>query len=128
MPDISWKQGHPVRRASSPPALDAQLPTWSPPWLGREFWAANYSKIKEANAKLPILLRETANAQAQLTATYGADCGRTERARLPVPGPLRDASTPFGDACARAQSLALRSPLWWRARVRRSLARFWSRR
>mmetsp|Transcript_18745 Transcript_18745/g.38135 ORF Transcript_18745/g.38135 Transcript_18745/m.38135 type:complete len:92 (-) Transcript_18745:337-612(-) len=36
----------------------------------REFWAANYAKIKEANMKLPILLRESSNTPAKLTATY----------------------------------------------------------
>ena len=39
---------------------------------GSEFWAANYAKIKEANQTLPILLRESANTPARLTATYGA--------------------------------------------------------
>lgn len=35
-----------------------------------EFWAANYNAVKAANMKLPILLRESANAPAKLTATY----------------------------------------------------------
>lgn len=35
-----------------------------------EFWSANYNAVKAANMKLPILLRENANAPAKLTATY----------------------------------------------------------
>ena len=37
-----------------------------------DFWAKNYTAIKTANAKLPILLRESSGTVAKLTATYGA--------------------------------------------------------
>eukprot|EP00965_Chrysotila_dentata_P196669 6177725-Pleurochrysis_carterae.AAC.4 len=37
-----------------------------------DFWLKNYSAIKGANMKLPILLRESAGTQAKLTAAYGA--------------------------------------------------------
>ena len=37
-----------------------------------DFWAKNYTAIKTANAKLPILLRESNGTVAKLTATYGA--------------------------------------------------------
>lgn len=35
------------------------------------FWAKKYNEIKNANMKLPILIRESAGAQAKVTATYG---------------------------------------------------------
>jgi len=37
-----------------------------------DFWAKNYTAVKAANAKLPILLRESNGVDAKLTATYGA--------------------------------------------------------
>ena len=50
---------------------------------GSEFWAANYAKIKEANMTLPILLRESANTSAKLTATYGAHGSNAAPRRSP---------------------------------------------
>ena len=42
--------------------------------LRRDFWAKNYAKIKAANGKLPILLRESSGTAAKVTAAYGAAC------------------------------------------------------
>ena len=36
----------------------------------REFWFKNYSTVKAANEKLPILVREKAGIPAKLTAAY----------------------------------------------------------
>ena len=38
----------------------------------REFWKKNYSEVKNANLKLPILLRECEGVSAKLTAVFGA--------------------------------------------------------
>ena len=36
----------------------------------REFWQKNYAAMKAANAKLPIVLRESSGTSAKLTAVY----------------------------------------------------------
>lgn len=40
--------------------------------LRREFVLANYAELKKANPALPILIRESAGAEAKLVARYGA--------------------------------------------------------
>ena len=58
--------------------------------FGSEFWAANYAKIKEANMKLPILVRESSNTPAKLTATYGAHCSNAALRFSPLSGAQRE--------------------------------------
>ena len=43
----------------------------------------NYAAVKEANAKLPILVREADGTAAKLTATYGAPGARRHRTAQP---------------------------------------------
>ncbi len=69
--------------------LDRSLPRASrrpPPRAPRrrEFWAKNYAAVKAANAKLPILLRESEGTAARLTGNYGA---RSAHPPLPAPPP-----------------------------------------
>ena len=58
-------------RSRAPPQKIPPLTNIAVAWR-RDFFAKNYGKIKQANATLPILLRESSGVAAKVTATYGA--------------------------------------------------------
>ena len=81
MPDVSGEPWRAVRQLDQSLARASRR---SPPRAAhrREFWAKNYAAVKAANAKLPILLRESEGTVARLTGNYG-----TRSAHPPPPPP-----------------------------------------